>query len=124
MSPTAGAWTLRNGRRQATVQVSGPLQANNSLALKEAALQGLGIARLPLFTGMQIRDALGATSDGAGASVGPAAPASALPCRESGRGRPTPTTAPVAPCEGAAVTNLTAATPHVRRLDPARGVGR
>lgn len=50
VSPTAGAWTLRSGKRQETVRVQGVLQANNSLALREAALQGLGIARVPLFT--------------------------------------------------------------------------
>ncbi len=49
VTPTANAWTLRSGKKQQTVHVAGPLQANNSLALKEAALQGLGIARLPLF---------------------------------------------------------------------------
>ncbi|MFO0597874.1 MAG: LysR substrate-binding domain-containing protein [Myxococcaceae bacterium] len=33
-----------------TVRVRPVLEANNSLALREAALQGLGVARLPKFT--------------------------------------------------------------------------
>lgn len=40
-------WTLtRNAGRQ-TVQVGGPLRANNSLAIREAALAGVGLALLP-----------------------------------------------------------------------------
>jgi DNA-binding transcriptional LysR family regulator len=31
------------------VRVAGPLKANSSLALRQALLQGLGIARVPLF---------------------------------------------------------------------------
>lgn len=49
LSATGRAWELsREGRRE-TVAVSGPLVANSSLALREAALQGLGIARMPWF---------------------------------------------------------------------------
>ena len=32
-----------------TVKVGGPLKANSSLALRQALLQGLGIAAMPLF---------------------------------------------------------------------------
>lgn len=42
-------WTLTRGRRTETVRVSGPLQANSSLALRSALLQGLGLARIPWF---------------------------------------------------------------------------
>ncbi len=50
-SQEAPAWTLeaRCGER-ATVRVSGSLAANNSEALRDAALQGLGIALLPDFS--------------------------------------------------------------------------
>lgn len=49
LSPTGAAWTLTRDGRDETVKVRGPLQANSSLALREAALQGLGVARMPLF---------------------------------------------------------------------------
>lgn len=49
LSPTGRDWTLAQGGRRETVHVSGPLEANSSLALREAALRGLGIARMPWF---------------------------------------------------------------------------
>ena len=49
------AWTFESnrpaqGRERVTVQVSGSLAANNSEALRDAALAGLGIALLPDFS--------------------------------------------------------------------------
>lgn len=49
LSPTAREWALSRAQRREVVRVTGPLQANSSLALREAALQGLGIARMPWF---------------------------------------------------------------------------
>lgn len=49
LSATGTRWTLTRGARSETVRVRGPLQANSSLALRQALLQGLGIARIPLF---------------------------------------------------------------------------
>ncbi|WP_372662834.1 substrate binding domain-containing protein, partial [Hydrogenophaga sp.] len=51
----APAWMLeplsrKQGGERATVQVSGSLTANNSEALRDAALGGMGIALLPDFT--------------------------------------------------------------------------
>lgn len=47
----APAWTLVDGDgRETTVPVAGPFAANNSEALREAALRGLGIALLPDFS--------------------------------------------------------------------------
>ena len=50
LSSVGPRWTLTRGTRSETVRVSGPLQANSSLALRQAVLQGLGLARLPLFS--------------------------------------------------------------------------
>lgn len=48
------AWTLErqtpDGPERVTVQIGGPLAANNSEALRDAALSGLGIALLPDFS--------------------------------------------------------------------------
>ena len=49
LSPTGAQWSLTCDGASETVRVRGPLQADSSLALRAAALQGLGIARLPLF---------------------------------------------------------------------------
>ena len=49
LSATGATWTLSRGGRSESVAVDGLLRANSSIALREAALQGLGIARLPLF---------------------------------------------------------------------------
>jgi DNA-binding transcriptional LysR family regulator len=49
LSPTGARWTLTRGGKSETVRVHGPLKANSSLALHLAVLQGLGIARMPLF---------------------------------------------------------------------------
>jgi DNA-binding transcriptional LysR family regulator len=49
LSATGARWTLTRGQRKETVRVSGPLQANSSLALHRALLQGLGLARIPRF---------------------------------------------------------------------------
>ncbi len=49
LAPICDEWTLVRGGRTERLRVRGPLQANSSLALRQAALQGLGIARIPLF---------------------------------------------------------------------------
>lgn len=49
LSVASAEWTLHQGRRTERVKVKPRLQANSSLALREAALGGLGIARIPLF---------------------------------------------------------------------------
>lgn len=49
LSSTGARWTLTRGSRTETVRVSGPLQANSSLALHRALHQGLGLARIPWF---------------------------------------------------------------------------
>lgn len=49
LSPTGSRWTLSRGSKTETIRVTGPLQANSSLALHQAVLQGLGIARIPMF---------------------------------------------------------------------------
>lgn len=49
LSAAGPSWTLAGKGRSETVRVRGPLKVNSSLALREATLQGLGIARLPLF---------------------------------------------------------------------------
>ena len=51
------AWTLAHGAERVTVPVSGALSANNSEALRDAAVAGLGIALLPDFslpTGLRV----------------------------------------------------------------------
>jgi DNA-binding transcriptional LysR family regulator len=49
LSSTGARWVLTRGSKSETVRVSGPLQANSSLALHQALLQGLGLARIPRF---------------------------------------------------------------------------
>jgi DNA-binding transcriptional LysR family regulator len=49
LSSTGARWAMARGGRSETVRVSGPLKANSSLALQQALLQGLGIARIPRF---------------------------------------------------------------------------
>lgn len=49
LSATGSRWTFSRGTRTETVRVSGPLQANSSLALHQALHQGLGLARIPWF---------------------------------------------------------------------------
>ena len=44
------AWTVAQGDERVTVPVSGVLSANNSEALRDAAVAGLGIALLPDFS--------------------------------------------------------------------------
>jgi len=46
---TGSSWTLKRGRTSETVRVNGPLKANSSLALRNALLQGLGLAHVPYF---------------------------------------------------------------------------
>ena len=49
LSSSAREWTLSRAQRREVVKVSGPLEANSSLALRQAALQGLGLVRIPWF---------------------------------------------------------------------------
>lgn len=49
LSSTGSRWSFTRGARKEIVAVSGPLRANSSLALHQALLLGLGIARLPSF---------------------------------------------------------------------------
>jgi DNA-binding transcriptional LysR family regulator len=48
--PGAARARARSGKEQVAVNVSGPLAANNSEALRDAAIAGLGIALLPDFS--------------------------------------------------------------------------
>jgi DNA-binding transcriptional LysR family regulator len=49
LSPTGSRWTLTRGKRREVVDVRPRLQANSSLALREALLAGVGLARIPSF---------------------------------------------------------------------------
>ena len=49
LSPTGARWTFKRGSKTETIAVRGPLRANSSLALHQALLQGLGLARVPRF---------------------------------------------------------------------------
>ena len=42
-------WTFEAGRRRLSVEVRGPLAANNFFLLRDAAIAGLGVARVPSF---------------------------------------------------------------------------
>jgi DNA-binding transcriptional LysR family regulator len=46
---TGSNWTLKRGKVTEVVRVSGPLKANSSLALRDALLQGMGLAHVPYF---------------------------------------------------------------------------
>jgi DNA-binding transcriptional LysR family regulator len=50
-----GAWTLRRGEESVSVRVDGPLRTNALLVLRDAALEGRGIA---LMTDFMVDDAL------------------------------------------------------------------
>lgn len=43
-------WAFRQGQQRVNVEVTGPFSTNNSESLRDAALQGLGIAMLPDFS--------------------------------------------------------------------------
>jgi len=47
LSSAPKRWTFVKGTKRETIEVSGPLRINNSLALVEAAAEGLGIAFVP-----------------------------------------------------------------------------
>ncbi len=49
LSRTPGVWELTDGGRTVRVPVDGPLAANSSIALRDAAVAGRGIALLPAF---------------------------------------------------------------------------
>lgn len=49
LSRTPGVWELRDNGKTVRVPVDGPLAANSSIALRDAALAGQGIALLPAF---------------------------------------------------------------------------
>ncbi len=49
LSSTGKEWTLQRGGKTETVIVTSVLQANSSLALHQALLLGLGLARIPRF---------------------------------------------------------------------------
>jgi DNA-binding transcriptional LysR family regulator len=49
LSSSVARWTLQRGSRSEVVRVRSRLQANSSLALQAALLDGLGIARIPWF---------------------------------------------------------------------------
>ncbi len=49
LSPTGARWTFTRGKKKEVVDVTGPVRANSTLALREALLQGLGLGRAPLF---------------------------------------------------------------------------
>lgn len=46
-------WTLGNGHAEATLDVGGNFQTNDAVALRRAALAGMGIAMLPRFAAEQ-----------------------------------------------------------------------
>lgn len=52
----AAEWQLHSSGEQATVKVDGPFRTNETLALRRAALDGMGIAMLPAFAvGAQLK---------------------------------------------------------------------
>lgn len=54
LSSTPSLWTFHRGTVRSEVEVNGPLRTNNSLVLANAAAQGLGIARLPVFAASEL----------------------------------------------------------------------
>jgi DNA-binding transcriptional LysR family regulator len=49
LSSSSQRWTLERGNKSESVRMRSRLQANSSLVLQRALLDGLGIARIPLF---------------------------------------------------------------------------
>ena len=49
LSDAQNEWPLQDGTRSTSVAVSGHYRVNNSLMLREAVAQGLGVALTPLF---------------------------------------------------------------------------
>ncbi|WP_300542291.1 LysR family transcriptional regulator [Maricaulis sp.] len=57
MAAAPTTWSLRAGRSSKSVSVQGNFRANNSLALRDAAIAGAGIAFIPLLYAEEAREA-------------------------------------------------------------------